>query len=89
MNTIIINLQKKEIAIFDPWGRNGKFKEVYNYYTKIKIDVLNNLFNSFKFYIYDISIKFNINGPQDTELHNTKTKITNYDFKNPGGGRAP
>lgn len=79
INSIIINLIKKTIAIFDPWGKNGKFKEAINYYNKIKINILTKLFDSLKnFKIYDIAFKYNIIGPQDTSLNEKSIKINNF-----------
>ena len=79
INSIVVNLIKKTIAIFDPWGKNGTFKKVINYYNKIKIKILTKLFKSLpNFTIYDIASKYNIIGPQDTTISTKSTEIINF-----------
>ena len=69
LNSICINLKNKTINIFEPWGKYGRFRNVMNFYTKIKISALKPIFKYFKNYkILDIAQTYNIIGPQDSRL---------------------
>ena len=77
-NSIVINFKTKTINIFEPWGKNGRFRTVRSYYNKVKIDALKQLFKYFKNYkIQDIAFKYNIIGPQDSAPCNKISKIDN------------
>ena len=76
-NSLIFNFNTKTINIFEPWGKNGRFSAARGYYTKIKVQVIKQLFRHFNnFNIIDTGYKYNIIGPQDNQLCN---KIKNID----------
>lgn len=80
-NGIVINFKKKIINIFEPWGKNGRFKTVRSYYNKIKTEALQKIFKYFKNYkIQDIAFKYNIIGPQDSAPCNKVNDINNLEF---------